>query len=78
MPPLPGGSQSRQPAGGRVPYPHPTGMEITTHTPKLESLRREILALYLEADEDREFQADSRESEFTTLLARYGLRRQTR
>ena len=49
-------------------------MEIATHTAKLESLRREILELYLEADEHREFQADSRESEFTRLLARYGLR----
>src|SRR5208283_2907926 len=49
---------------GACHTPIQPGMEITTHTPRLESLRREILALYLEADEDREFQADSRESEF--------------
>ena len=61
---------------GACHTPIQPGMEITTHTPSLESLRREILALYLEADEDGEFQADSRESEFTTLLARYGLHAQ--
>jgi formate dehydrogenase alpha subunit len=49
------------------------GMEIATHTPRLETLRREILALYLEADEHHEFRAGSQESEFTRLLARYGL-----
>ena len=69
-------SRASRPVGA-CHTPIQPGMEITTHTAKLESLRREILALYLEADEDREFPADSRESEFTTLLARYGLRRQT-
>ena len=66
-------SQASRPVGA-CHTPIKPGMEIATHTPKLESLRREILALYLEADEQREFRADSRESEFTRLLARYGLR----
>ena len=59
---------------GACHTPIKPGMEITTHTPKLESLRREILSLYLEADEQREFPTDAVESEFTRLLARYGLR----
>jgi formate dehydrogenase alpha subunit len=59
---------------GACHTPIKPGMEITTHTPKLESLRREILSLYLEADEQREFPTGARESEFTRLLARYGLR----
>ena len=46
------------------------GMQISTHTPELESLRRDILSLYLEAH-NTEFQTDSQESEFATLLARY-------
>lgn len=50
------------------------GMEITTHTPRLESLRREILTLYLEVDEQREFPTDTRDSEFGRLLEHYGLR----
>ena len=49
---------------GACHTPIKSGMEIATHTPKLESLRREILALYLEADEAREFPTASRESEF--------------
>lgn len=61
---------------GACHTPIKDGMEIATHTAKLESLRREILELYLEADEYRHFQSDSRESEFTSLLARYGLRAQ--
>ena len=66
-------SRASRPVGA-CHTPIQPGMEIATHTAKLESLRREILTLYLEADEHREFPADSRESEFTTLLARYGLR----
>ena len=62
-------SRASRPVGA-CHTPIQPGMEIATHTAKLESLRREILALYLEADEHREFQADSRESEFTRLLAR--------
>ncbi len=58
---------------GACHTPIQAGMEIKTDTAKLESLRREILALYLEADEHREFRTDSGESEFTRLLARYGL-----
>jgi len=65
-------SRASRPVGA-CHTPIKAGMEITTHTPKLESLRREILALYLVADEHQQFQTDSRESEFTKLLARYGL-----
>jgi len=49
------------------------GMEIATHTPRIESLRYAILSLYLESDGPTAFQGDGRESEFTRLLARYGL-----
>ena len=49
------------------------GMEIATHTPGLESLRRDILSLYLESGGQIAFQGDGRESEFTRLLARYDL-----
>jgi predicted molibdopterin-dependent oxidoreductase YjgC len=65
-------SRASRPVGA-CHTPIQPGMQIATHTEKLESLRREILALYLEADEDREFRTDSQESEFTRLLARYRL-----
>jgi formate dehydrogenase alpha subunit len=56
---------------GACHTPIKRGMQIATHTEKLESLRRETLALYLEADERGAFQTHSHESEFTRLLALY-------
>jgi len=49
------------------------GMEIQTHTPRLESLRRGILSLYLESDGETGFLSDGRDTPFTRLLERYGL-----
>ncbi|HZO99995.1 MAG TPA: formate dehydrogenase subunit alpha [Terriglobia bacterium] len=49
------------------------GMEIRTKSPKIESLRRDILALYLESDGGSGFRRDHRDSYFTALLERYGL-----
>jgi len=66
-------SQAPRPLGA-CHTPIRPGMDIVTHSPKLESMRREILALYLELDEQRQFQRDSHDSPFTELLTRYGLR----
>ena len=49
------------------------GMEIQTHTPRVEGLRREILSLYLSVDGETGFLSDGRESPFTRLLQKYGL-----
>ena len=49
------------------------GMEIQTHTPKLEALRRDILSLYLSADGGTGFLSDGRDSQFTRLLRQYDL-----
>ena len=49
------------------------GMEIQTHTPRVEGLRREILSLYLSVDGGTGFLGDGRESPFTRLLRKYGL-----
>ena len=52
--------------------PIQAGMEIQTHTPKLEALRRDILSLYLD-DEQPVFQGNGKESKFTGLLQDYQL-----
>ncbi|MGK7876534.1 MAG: formate dehydrogenase subunit alpha [Xenococcaceae cyanobacterium] len=49
------------------------GMEIETHTPKLEALRRDILSLYLDVGEQPVFQGNGQETKFTCLLKDYGL-----
>jgi formate dehydrogenase alpha subunit len=49
------------------------GMEIRTHTPKIEALRRDVLALYLGADGVGGFLGDGRDSQFTQLLRKYDL-----
>nr|MDJ0774630.1 formate dehydrogenase subunit alpha [Mastigocoleus sp. MO_167.B18] len=48
------------------------GMEIQTHTPKLEALRRDILSLYLD-NEQPVFQGNGKENKFTGLLQDYEL-----
>jgi formate dehydrogenase alpha subunit len=50
-----------------------SGMEIETHTPKLEALRRDILSLYLDVGKQLGFQGNGQESKFTRLLEDYGL-----
>ena len=49
------------------------GMEIQTHTPKLEALRWHILSLYLD-DEQPVFQDNGQETKFTKLLEDYQLK----
>ena len=49
------------------------GMEIQTHTPKLEALRRDILSLYLD-DGQAIFQSHGQETKFTSLLEDYQLK----
>lgn len=49
------------------------GMEIQTHTPKLEALRWHILSLYLD-DEPPVFQDNGQETKFTKLLEDYQLK----
>jgi len=65
-------NRSQRPVGACHTLIQP-GMEIATHTPRVESLRCDILSLYLESGGQIAFQGDGRESEFTRLLARYGL-----
>jgi formate dehydrogenase alpha subunit len=49
------------------------GMEIKTHTPEIEALRRDVLSLYLGTDGAAGFISDGRNSQFTRLLQKYGL-----
>ncbi len=49
------------------------GMEIQTHTPEIETLRREVLSLYLGTEIAEGFLSDGRESPFTRLLSKYNL-----
>ncbi|MDJ0632732.1 MAG: formate dehydrogenase subunit alpha [Xenococcaceae cyanobacterium MO_188.B29] len=58
---------------GACHTPIQAGMEIQTHTPKLEALRRDILSLYLD-DEQPVFQGNGKETKFTGLLQDYQLK----
>ncbi len=57
---------------GACHTPIQPGMEIQTHTPQLEELRRDILSLYLD-DAQPIFQGNDRDTKFTQLLQDYQL-----
>ena len=65
-------NQKSRPVGA-CHTPIQAGMEIQTHTPKLEALRRDILSLYLD-DEQAVFQDNGKETKFTGLLQDYQLK----
>ena len=65
-------NQKSRPVGA-CHTPIQAGMEIQTHTPKLEALRRDILSLYLD-DEQAIFQGNGKETKFTGLLQDYQLK----
>jgi formate dehydrogenase alpha subunit len=48
-------------------------MQIKTHTPEIEALRRDVLSLYLGTDGAAAFLSDGRNSQFTQLLRKYDL-----
>ncbi len=65
-------NRSRRPVAA-CHTPIQAGMEIQTHTPKVEALRRDVLSLYLGADSAGGFFSDGRDSQFTRLLRQYEL-----
>ena len=64
-------NQKSRPVGA-CHTPIQAGMEIQTHTPKLEALRRDILSLYLD-DEQAVFHGNGQDNKFTELLRSYQL-----
>jgi formate dehydrogenase alpha subunit len=64
-------NQKKRPVGA-CHTPIQAGMEIQTHTPKLEALRRDILSLYLDGEQPI-FQGNGKETKFTGLLQDYQL-----
>ena len=63
--------RKRRPVGA-CHTPLQPGMEIQTHTPKLEALRRDILSLYLDGEQPV-FKGNGTETKFTKLLEDYNL-----
>ena len=65
-------NRSRKPVAACYSLLQP-GMEIQTHTQEIESLRRDVLSLYLATDVAEGLMSDGRESPFTRLLQKYNL-----
>ncbi|MDJ0714186.1 MAG: formate dehydrogenase subunit alpha [Prochloraceae cyanobacterium] len=65
-------NRSKRPAAACHTQIQP-GMEIKTHTSKLEALRRELLSLYLDGGKGARFQDKGKESQFIELLKDYDL-----